>query len=178
MAAPRKTEARHRARELATQLLYSLDNHPGQEIEEALELFLGEESLAEAEHPEVKEYCRFLARGAWEKKAEADEILLRVVTGWRPERMVSVDRAVLRMAIFEGFLSQAGRVPFALAISEAVKIARVFGTDSSARFVNGVLARVAGHLFPEEARRKAGNRSEEEHARSEAAEGTPAPASR
>ena len=131
------------------QFLYSLEAHPVREVELALETFLGAGSLAEAEVPEVKDYCRFLVRGAWERRAEVDELLLRVVTGWRPERMVSVDRAVLRVTLFEGFLSQ--RLPLKSAISEAVSIAQTFGTGESARFVNGVLARVARHLFPEEA---------------------------
>ena len=142
-----KFESRHRARELAVQFLYSMDLCPWQDFEPALELFLGAESLAEAELPEVKEYCRSLARGAWERRNEADELLLRVVTGWRPERMVSVDRSILRLVIFEGFLNK--ELPVNSAIAEAVEIARFFGADESARFVNGVLARVAKHLFPE-----------------------------
>lgn len=144
-----KFESRHRGRELAAQFLYSMDLCPWQAFEPSLELFLGAGSLAETEPPEVKEYCRFLARGAWDRRAEADELLLRVVTGWRPERMVSVDRAILRLIIFEGFLNK--ELPVNSAISEAVEIARFFGADESARFVNGVLARVAKHLFPEEA---------------------------
>ena len=96
-----KFESRHRARELAAQFLYSMDLCPWQAFEPSLELFLGAGSLAETEPPEVKEYCRFLARGAWDRRAEADELLLRVVTGWRPERMVSVDRAILRLIIIE-----------------------------------------------------------------------------
>ncbi len=142
-----KFESRHRARELAAQFLYSMDLCPWQDFETALELFLGAGSLAEAELPEVKEYCRFLARGAWDRRAEADELLLRVVTGWRPERMISVDRAILRLVIFEGFLNR--KLPVNSAISEAVEIARFFGGDESSRFVNGVLARVVRHLFPE-----------------------------
>ncbi len=140
--------ARRRARELAVQFLYSMECAPGQDLEEALELFLGAESCAEAEPPAVKEYCRTLARGAWNRRVEVDEVLLSVVTNWRPERMVAVDRAVLRLAVFEGFLECA--LPFKSAISEAVNLARSFGTEDSARFVNGVLARVVRRLIPEE----------------------------
>lgn len=150
MSNTQMTQARHRARELAVQFLYSLGNRPVQNAESALELFLDEGSIAEAEAPEVKEYLRFLVSGAWGRRDESDGILLRVVTGWRPERMVSVDRAVLRLAVFEGFLERA--VPFAVAISEAVDIAQSFGTEDSGRFVNGVLARVLRHLIPESER--------------------------
>lgn len=140
--------ARRRARELAVQFLYSMECGPGQDLEEALELFLGAESCAEAEPPAVKEYCRALVRGTWSRRTEVDEVLLSVVTNWRPERMVAVDRAVLRLAVFEGFLECA--LPFKSAISEAVNLARSFGTEDSARFVNGVLARVVRRLIPEE----------------------------
>ena len=140
--------ARRRARELAVQFLYSMECGPGQDLEEALALFLGAESCAEAEPPAVKEYCRALVRGTWSRRTEVDEVLLSVVTNWRPERMVAVDRAVLRLAVFEGFLDCA--LPFKSAISEAVNLARSFGTEDSARFVNGVLARVVRRLIPEE----------------------------
>ncbi|MBQ9564943.1 MAG: transcription antitermination factor NusB [Synergistaceae bacterium] len=137
----KKFEARRRARELAVQFLYSLETWPPRDEGVALEWFLGEGSVAEAETPEVKDYCRFLVRGAWDRRGEIDERLLRLVTGWRPERMVSVDRAVLRVMIFEGFLTR--NLPWKSAISEAVNLAHTFGTGESARFVNGVLARVA-----------------------------------
>lgn len=148
----RMTQARRRARELAVQFLYSLGNRSVSDADAVLELLWSEGGIAEDETPEVREYLRFLALGAWNRRGEADDVLLRVVTGWRPERMVSVDRAVLRLAVFEGFLERS--VPFAVAISEAVDIAQAFGTDDSGRFVNGVLARVLRHLVPESEREK------------------------
>ena len=134
------------------QFLYSLDKRPGQELEPALELFLAEGGVGMSEPDETKAYCRYLVCGTWARRPELDDILLRVLVGWRPERMVSVDRAILRMVIFEGFLER--KVPFRLAVSEAVKIARVFGTDDSGRFVNGVLAHVVEQMIPEAERRK------------------------
>ncbi len=152
MSNTQTTQARHRARELAVQFLYSLGNRPVRDVDSALELFLGEGGIAEEEPQEVRDYLRFLVAGAWRRRDESDGVLLRVVTGWRPERMVSVDRAVLRLAVFEGFLERA--VPFAVAISEAVDIAQAFGTEDSGRFVNGVLARVLRHLIPESERER------------------------
>lgn len=143
----KEAQSRHRARELAVQFLYSLGNRRIRDVDSAWDLFLGEGSFVEEESPAVKEYSRFLGLGAWRCRGEADDILLRVVTGWRPERMVAVDRAVLRLALFEGFLERS--VPFAVAIAEAVDIAQAFGTEDSGRFVNGVLARVVRHLIPE-----------------------------
>ena len=161
-----RMQARRRARELALQFLYSLDYRAEEDIESALELFGGEGGIAEAEPPEVKEYLRFLVLGAWRRRDESDGVLLRVVTGWRPERMVAVDRAVLRLAIFEGFLERT--VPFAVAISEAVDIAQTFGTDDSGRFVNGVLARVLRHLIPESERGAKGVRKKRKEGQNDA----------
>ena len=146
-----------------------MENRPGQDLESALEFFMGEGSCAEGETPEVKKYCRALVRGTWERRLEVDDLLLQVVTGWRPERMVSVDRAVLRLMIYEGFLSRS--LPFKSAIAEAVEIARTFGTDDSARFVNGVLARVARRVFPEEQGKEKGAKNGEAESPSVRADG-------
>ena len=157
MTAHKTIQARHRARELAVQLLYSLDNRPGQDVDMCFSRFISgldepfEDALPAAElvteTDEVKEYLFFLLKGTWRRRAEADNLMLRLVTGWRPERMVAVDRAVLRLAIFEGFLEK--NIPTAVAISEAIELARAFGTEESGRFVNGVLARVAQHAETE-----------------------------
>lgn len=146
---------RHRARELAAQFLYSLDsgansaaNYDKKKIDLLLDLFSGSGGIAEDETPEVKEYFYFLSRGTWEAKAEIDEILLRVVSGWRPDRLNAVDRAILRLTIFEGFLSK--RLPFKSAIIEAMNISNVFGSEKSPRFIHGVLARVLKYMLSRE----------------------------
>jgi N utilization substance protein B len=126
---------------LAVQLLYALGTRPTQTVENALIGFFAQYGFASEEEDEVQEYLSFLARGVWGRRVEIDNQMRRIVVGWRPERMVAVDRAVLRVAIFEGFLEKT--VPIAVAISEAVEIARAFGTEDSARFVNGVLGKIA-----------------------------------
>ncbi len=140
MTKSHNVQNRHRARELAVQLLYSLDTRPGQDSDECLNNFVSENGFACEEKNEIIDYLEFLVRGTWNRCPEIDNMMRMVVTGWRPERMVAVDRAVLRMAIFEGFLEK--KVPVAVAIAEAVELARAFGTEDSAKFVNGVLARV------------------------------------
>jgi len=137
----RAIQARHRARELAVQLLCSLEIRPEQNLDECLDVFIKCGFASDADMGEdVKDYMSFLVREVWCTRPDIDDIMRRVVTGWRPERMVAVDRAVLRVAIFEGFLRK--EVPVAVAISEAVDMARTFGTEDSSRFVNGVLAKV------------------------------------
>ena len=135
---------RRRARELAVQFLYSLETRSGQDFEESLNAFLSEGGFASGEERGVKEYLSFLVKGVWNERSGIDNTMRGIVTGWRPERMVAVDRAVLRMAIFEGFIEK--KVPVAVAISEAVSLAAAFGTEDSGKFGNGVLAKVARYI--------------------------------
>jgi N utilization substance protein B len=135
---------RRRARELAVQFLDSLETRSGHELDESLNAFLSEDGFACGEEKDVKEYLSFLVAGVWRERAGIDNTMRRIVTGWRPERMVAVDRAVLRMAIFEGFMAK--KIPVAVAISEAVSLAVAFGTEDSGKFVNGVLAKAARYF--------------------------------
>ena len=132
---------RRRARELAVQFLYSLSPRSGTDIGERLDVFMSEEGFAPEENAEVRDYLRFLTHGVFGRRFEIDTVMREVVTGWRPEHMVAVDRAVLRIAIFEGFLEK--NVPVAVAIAEAVELACAFGTEESGKFVNGVLGKMA-----------------------------------
>ena len=144
----KKFEAIHKSRELAVQFLYSLDIYPEQDFNQSLELFLNIDELAQTINPEIKERCKNLASQVWERKNEIDGILLQVVTGWRPDRMISVDRSILRLLVFEGFILKT--LPIKVAISEATKLANNFGTKESARFVSGVLSKIAKFFEKEE----------------------------
>ena len=154
MAAPKKNnrkkfigkkfEAIHRSRELAVQFLYSLDVYPGQNFDESLELFMNIDDITKDDTPEVKERCRKLAGDVWTRKNEIDGVLLRIVTGWRPERMMSVDRTILRLMVLEGFIAKT--LPVRSAISEAATLAHDFGTKDSPRFINGVMHKIAEHF--------------------------------
>ncbi|MBQ7196906.1 MAG: transcription antitermination factor NusB [Synergistaceae bacterium] len=135
-----KFEAIHRSRELAVQFLYSLDIYPEQDFNASLELFMNLDDVAKNDTPEVKKRCRDLSVQVWNRKNEIDSVLLRVVTGWTPDRMMSVDRTILRLMVLEGFLEKT--LPFRSAITEAARLANDFGTKNSARFINGVMYKV------------------------------------
>ena len=62
------------------------------------------------------------------------------IIGWIPEIMVAVNKAAISIALYEGIIS--AKVPVAVAISEAVELAKSYGTSDSGRFVNGVLGRI------------------------------------
>jgi N utilization substance protein B len=86
------------------------------------------------------EYARELIGGIAENRAEIDGLVRMNMTGWRPERMGVIDRAAVFLALYEGVVGRKVDVP--VAISEAVELARLFGSDESARFVNGVLGKI------------------------------------
>ena len=83
---------------------------------------------------------RKLATGAWEARDSLDAELSEAATGWRVERMPAVDRAILRLALFE---LRHTDTPVAVVISEAVELAKEYSTQRSGAFVNGVLANLA-----------------------------------
>ena len=144
----KKFEAIHISRELAVQFLYSLDINPEKDFTEALELFLSVDDFALTQPPEIKQRFQDLVNQVWGRKNELDELLLRIVTGWRPERMVSVDKNILRLLLLEGFLLKT--LPVKSAITEATRLANDFGTKDSARFVNGVMCKAAKFFEKEE----------------------------
>src|SRR5262249_32522969 len=90
--------------------------------------------------PPINEFTVELVEGAREHRTRIDEILSAYAEGWTIDRMPGVDRAVLRLGVYE--LLYRDDVPDAVVIDEAVELAKSLSTDESPRFVNGVLARV------------------------------------
>lgn len=89
-------------------------------------------------------YARYLVEGVQEHQARIDELITRFADRWAIDRMPTVDRTVLRMAIFE--MMWAADVPVPVVINEAVELAKTLSTDDSGRFVNGLLGRIAEDL--------------------------------
>ncbi len=106
---------------------------------------------------EIADYAARLVRGVSEETWSLDTLIRRHMVGWRPERMVTVDRTAVELALYEGWIARL--VPVAVAISEAVELAKLFGTEDSGRFVNGVLGRIV--------RAESGGRSESPEAEPE-----------
>jgi len=91
--------------------------------------------------PPVGAYAAELVEGVVAHRARIDELLASYAEDWTLERMPAVDRAVLRLGVYE--LLWRDDVPDAVAIDEAVELAKSLSTDESPRFVNGVLGRIA-----------------------------------
>ena len=125
--------ARSKARKRAVDILYEA----GARGIDPAAVLAERQALGE---PPVHEYTAELVRGIGAHAGRIDEILGSVADGWTVARMPDVDRALLRVGVFE--LLWCADVPDAVAIDEAVELAKALSTDSSPRFVNGVLGRV------------------------------------
>jgi N utilization substance protein B len=91
--------------------------------------------------PPVNDYTVSLVEGVTEHRVRIDELLSEHSEDWTVQRMPPVDRAVLRLGLYE--LLWVSDVPDAVAIDEAVELAKSLSTDDSPRFVNGVLGKIA-----------------------------------
>ncbi len=126
--------ARHKARKRALDILFEAEQR-GVDVAELLI-----ERSADVERP-VAPYTAEIVSGVVEHRARIDEVLTTYSHGWSVERMPAVDRAVLRIGVWE--LLHNPEVGDEVAISEAVALAADLSTDASAPFVNGLLSRVA-----------------------------------
>lgn len=126
--------ARSKARKRAVDLLYAA------ELRGEDPLALMAERVTILESPPVSDYTVALVRGVAANRGRIDELLTEHAEGWTLNRMPAVDLAVLRLGLYE--LLWAEDVPDAVAIDEAVQLAKSLSTDDSPRFVNGVLGRI------------------------------------
>lgn len=90
---------------------------------------------------EIFGYAAQIVEGVVENHAEIDELLETYSEGWSIDRMPNVDRAILRVGIWEILYSE---TPNAVVVNEAVELAKDYSTDESGGFINGLLSRVAG----------------------------------
>jgi N utilization substance protein B len=128
--------ARRKARALALQALYEIDS-AGRNPEEVVTCLIADKQLSE----DNISFIRELVGGVIQNKGELDENIKRFAPTWPVEQISLVDRNILRLAIFELLFDN--KAPLKVAINEAVELAKSFGSDNSARFVNGVLSSVS-----------------------------------
>ena len=131
--------ARTKARKRALDVLYGADVR-GESINAAL---LAEENrqLADPKRASSWEYAKVIVEGVVAHGDEIDEMIETYAQGWTLDRMPAVDRAIIRIGIWE--ILHNSEVPSAVAIAEAVESATVLSTEDSAGFVNGLLGRIA-----------------------------------
>jgi len=127
---------RTRARSLALQVLYEVDiaNHPPGEI---FKLRLEETPLPD----ELAEFARKIIFGVLPITSTLDHLIAKYAPEWPLDQIAAIDRNILRMALWE--FAVYGEMPLKVAINEAVELAKLYGSDSASRFVNGVLGSLA-----------------------------------
>ena len=130
--------SRHRARIAVLQALYEADTSHHAALE-ALKRIAGQERLSQ----DATAFAKGLIQEVLAKQDETDQIIAQAAPAWPVEQLSPVDRNILRLAIRE--MLGDNRTPVRVAINEAVELAKSFGSDSSARFVNGVLGSVQRH---------------------------------
>lgn len=129
--------ARRKARKRALDLLFESDLRGVDAVRTAADRLAGGDPSA----PPVPDYAVTLVEGVTANAERIDELIESAAAGWTLSRMPLVDRNLLRIAVYE--LLWCDDIPVAVAIDEAVELARDLSTDDSPRFVNGVLGRIA-----------------------------------
>ena len=126
--------SRRKSREMALQTLFQLDYNTADK-NEALQAVLSENNNP---GENTREYTEYLVNGTQQHLDQIDSIISEVSSEWRIDRMAGIDRNIARMAIYEmNFGSE--QISPNVVINEAVELAKIFGTDESSRFVNGIL---------------------------------------
>lgn len=128
---------RHKARIVALETLYETDlahHQPGEVLQRR--------SVSLEDSP-VAAYARELLAGVLQHRGELDAIIQARASAWPVEQMAAIDRNILRLGLYES-LYKRDTVPLKVAINEAVELAKQYGSDSSPKFVNGVLGSAVG----------------------------------
>lgn len=132
---------RHLQRSVAMQSLYEWDfrNCTSGDADGIVDRNLGEFAPGIEETPE---YPKRIIDGVIKEQSTIDALIEKCAPEWPIDQIASVDRAVLRLGIFELLYGNYDEVPPKVAINEAIELAKTFGSDSSPKFVNGVLGTI------------------------------------
>lgn len=140
----RETDPRHLAREIALQTLFSEDFYKEKTLN--VETFSpGDLTVIDDIEEYDKKLCVKILNGVREMRAEIDSLIVEFAPQWPISQMKLVDLQILRIAIFEGLLTDT--TPPKVAIDEAIELAKIFGGDASDKFVNGVLGAIYEKKF-------------------------------
>ncbi|CBK74416.1 transcription antitermination factor NusB [Butyrivibrio fibrisolvens 16/4] len=137
---------RHEVRKEVFKAVFMNEFHDADDMKSVIDTFLQGRNNAETEDlaknnktPEDEEYIKTKSEAIIAKLPEIDEMINKSVDGWKTTRMAKVDLTLIRLALYE---IKFENIPVGVAINEAVTLADEFGTDSSAGFVNGALAKL------------------------------------
>ncbi len=132
-------KSRTRARSIALQVLYEVDianHHPA----DVFKIRLEESPLSD----DLAEFTRKIIFGVLPLTSNLDLLISKYAPEWPLDQIAAIDRNILRIALWEFGVFR--ETPIKVAINEAVELAKLYGSDSAPRFVNGVLGSLAEHL--------------------------------
>ena len=126
------------SRELVVQSLFQID-FSGCSAEEALNAAVEEQNSKNA--MKAQNYAQIALNGILNSLAEIDAKITEFSIDWEVNRMPAVDRNILRLAVYEIYFAEE-KIPAGIAINEAVEIAKIYGSEDSPRFINGLLGKM------------------------------------
>lgn len=133
--------SRTEIRELAFQLIYSLEIQNKEDLQEKIDLYLEDNEI---EDNSAKEYIIDAVNGIKENEAEIVEIIKSILAEkWTIERISKINLSILKLAIYEMKYKE---IPFKAEINEAIELAKKYGDESSGKFINGALAKAVKEL--------------------------------
>lgn len=145
-----KPLSRRKARKRAFEVLFGLNFEPPGDLTRLSQAFdhcpdppaAGDEPYqipdpVGVEEPEDEDFARELVFGAWNNREELDALVVRFSRNWKINRIAKVELTILRLALFEMLHRQ--DIPLRVALNEAVELAKRYGDDNSANFINGIL---------------------------------------
>ncbi|PSR29216.1 NusB antitermination factor [Sulfobacillus thermosulfidooxidans DSM 9293] len=131
--------ARHHAREMALRVLFEHDlahTEPGVLV-----------ARLQGQDPDDRQFAESIVHGVLMHQDQIDEIIAQSSVDWRIQRMPTIDRNVLRIAVYE--LLYEPKTPISVIIAEALELAGAYSTDEAKRFVNGVLSTASKTVRPQ-----------------------------
>ncbi len=158
-------KSRTRARGIALQALYEIDmvNHPPADV---LKQRLEDAPVSE----DLAEFARQIVFGVLPLAHELDHIIAKYAPEWPLDQIAAIDRNILRVSCWEFAVRR--ETPVKVAINEAVELAKMYGSDSAPRFVNGVLGSLAEHQYDIVQQLKAAALSDSENSDTDTPKGT------
>jgi len=129
--------SRRTAREHIFKIIFQTEFYKEEEIDEAIEIY--KENIEKSNESDMK-FIKSEIKGIMENKGVIDDTINRYAQGWEVSRLAKVDLAILRLAVYE--ILYADDIPNRVAVNEAVELTKMFSSDKSPAFVNGVLGRV------------------------------------
>ncbi len=140
---------RREAREEVFRIIFQADFHSEEELKEQVDVyFINQDALIKDDDPagilsdkdlEIRQGIKDKCLDIFSNVEKIDETIDAVAEGWKTSRMAKVDLSLMRLAVYEMHFE---KLPKGVAINEAVELAKKYGSDQSAGFVNGVLAKI------------------------------------